>query len=244
MYESLSVRVYLGLPDQRFTRDGEYRRVSWGCPGYSMTVVFPSFDATFCQMVGICAFIKGDASFSSLPSDSEMVCSFRAHPGTDGKAFARLVWNPEIKHFHVDVAVRAWFGKTPPKAETSVATFRKTLALFEGFTVVAHHHASFIIPLKELPPTGGLIFVGHSGIRLSTGKTGIDLTGATLTFHRSHIRKIRWELVEDSGVLLNIDTKRRDLRVTDAYLTEALRLLDSAVATHILGRRANGKPVA
>lgn len=232
MHESLSVCA--SLPNRLFHARGKDGSVSLRRQELCMTIAFPSFDATFCQMVGICSFIGEAAHSSSLPSDDiEIFSSYRTHSGKDGKAFARLVWNPEIKHSHVDVALRAWFGKTPPRAKTNITTFRKTLAQFEGLTVSAHHHGAFVIPLTALPSNGGLIFVGNSGIRLSTGKTEIDLTGATLTFRRSHIRKIRWELIEDKGVSLNIDTKRRDLRVTETYLTEALKLLESAVAAYI-----------
>jgi hypothetical protein len=198
-----------------------------------MAIALPSFDNTSCQMVGMCSFIKESPS-SSLPSENiELFSSYKSHSGKDARAFARLVWDPEIKHLHVDVALRAWFGKTPPRADANIATLRETLGQFEGATVAAHQHGTFVIPLSALPSTGGLIFVGNDGMRLSTGKTEIDLTGATLTFRRSHIRKIRWELVEDKGVSLVIDAERRSLPVSKTCLTDTLKVLESAVATYI-----------
>lgn len=203
-----------------------------------MAIAFPTFEDTFCQMVGICSHIKEATATPSLPSDDiDIVSTYRAH---SGNALTRLVWNPASKHFHVDVALRAWFVKDPPRADTPIAKFRKTLAHFEGLTVAAYPHSYFIIPLSTLPLTGGLIFVGNSGIRLSTGRTEIELTGATLTFRRSGIHKIQWDLIEDREVLLNVDSKRQALTIGEDYLTEVLKVFNSAVSTYILGKKADG----
>jgi hypothetical protein len=205
-----------------------------------MAIVLPTFEDTFCQLMGLCSFVA-DTEVNRLPSDDiEIVTRYRAHSGT---AFARLVWEPDIRHFHVDAALPAAFGKKPPVVTTPNAKFREALARFEGLTVKANPHGTFIIPLNGLPVSGGLVFVGASGIRLNTGKTEIDLTGATLTFRRSNIRRIRWNLVKDK-VRLDVDAARLDLPITASYLTEALEMLDSAVATYILGTKAYGKSSA
>jgi len=205
-----------------------------------MAINLPAFEDTLCQMVGVCSEIEGAESASPLPSeDIEMVSSYRAH---SGKAMIRLIWNPSIGHFHVDAALHSWFVGKPPKADTTISKFRKALARFEGRVAAAYPHSYFVIPLGALPTTGGLIFVGNSGIKLSTEKAEIELTGATLTLRRSSINKIRWELDADKEeVLLRVDAKRRNFSIDDSYLTGALKNFDSAVATFILGKRTDDK---
>jgi hypothetical protein len=203
-----------------------------------MAMTLPSFeDAPLCQMVGICSGVKD--SGPQLPTDDlDIVSTYNAH---SGKALARLVWNPDSGHLHIDIALRSWFRKNPPKPDTPLKRFRQTLAHFNGLAVTGYYHGAFIIPVKSLPVTGGLVFVGNSGVSLTTGGTEIELTGATLTFRKSTINKIRWDLVEDKEVFLSIDARRRDLIIDGDYIATGLKTIDSAVAAYIFGKRADGK---
>jgi hypothetical protein len=202
-----------------------------------MAIILPTFEHTLCQMVGICSRITETASKRLPAEDIEMESRYRAAAGT---AFARLIWEPAARHLHVDVALRASFGKHPPSAKTPIATLRETLAQFEGLSAKADPHATFLIPLSGLPVTGGLVFVGNNRIKLSAGQTEIELTGATLTFRRSDIRRIRWNLLTE-GVRLRVDATQLNLVIAESYLTAALKGFDSAIATYILGKKDHVK---
>jgi len=204
-----------------------------------MAIILPTFEDTFCRMVGVC-FSKVPEGVPALvlPLDAiEMVSTYDAH---NGPALARLIWNPEARHFHVDVALRAAFGNNPPAAKTSIEDFLGKLELFKDLAAPAFPHGRFSVPLVSLPAAGGLIFVGNSAIRVDIGNAEVELTGATLTFRRSYIRKIRWTIIKDD-VRLDVDAKRRMTTVNDGYLLEALRSLNDAVATYVLGRNADGQ---
>lgn len=204
-----------------------------------MAILLPSFeDAPLCHMVGICSRVKEAEAKPHLPADEiDIVSTYNAH---SGKALARLVWNPNSGHLHIDIALRAWF-KNPPKSNTPLKKFRQILARFDGLAATGYQHGIFVIPVRSLPVAGGLVFVGNSGVKLNTGTTEIELTGATLTFRKALINKIQWDLVDDSEVFLAIDTKRRDLTIDNNFLADALRFLDTAVATYILGKKRDGK---
>lgn len=203
-----------------------------------MPISLPTFEDTMCQEVGVCSHLKDDAPTLILPSDNiDFVSSYKAKAG---KAFVHLVWNPKTKHCHVDVALHTAFAKSQPIVNTPITTLRKALAKFEGLTGSALTHGSFTIPLLRLPAVGGLIFVGNSAIKLSTGTADIELTGATLTFRRSEIRRIRWNLLKDK-VWLDVTARKAEFPITGTYLSETLRTFESAVATYILGKNIDGK---
>lgn len=197
-----------------------------------MTILLPTFEDSFCEMLGVCSSIV--EAPKPLPDQSVDITASYSKPE---KALVHLAWEPKSSHFHVDAALRTAFGKNPPKQDERLPVFRKLLASFEGASVKAILTGYFRIPLSSLPPAGGLIFTGNSAVRLRSGKSEIELTGANLSFRNADVSRIRWDIIKDV-VVLEVQA-RRDLRVGPDYLVDALRVLEAATATYILGKKAD-----
>jgi hypothetical protein len=204
-----------------------------------MAIALPQFEDSFCLMCGICSHFE-TASSSAVPLPEEDLDLTASYNSSLGKAMLHLVWERESKHLHLDAALRSAFGKRPPKVTTRLPAFQKALAQFEGITVRARLHGYFIVPLASLPPTGGLIFAGNSAIRLQSGKSEIEFTGATIRFHKAKIDRIKWDLVGEDNVALEVHANR-DLRVSDSLLTDAFETVNGAASRYILGKKTDDK---
>lgn len=187
-------------------------------------------------MLRVCSQVSKEFPVPSLPKDLDITASY----GTGaGRALARLIWDEGSRHLHSDFALRSAFAKDSiPKPDTSLPVYRKTLAAFRGAAVKAFVQGYFIIPLSSLPPTGGLIFAGSSGIKLRMKKTEIEVTGASLTFRNAAIGHIRWALKEDF-VILDVSADR-DLTINDHSLTDAFESMDTSISSYVLGKKADG----
>ena len=200
-----------------------------------MAITLPALEDSFCQAIGVCSHIRENEPIGQLPSDDlEIIASYRP---SSGRMLTHLVWNPGSRHLHVDVAHPSAFGEDPPETNERISTFRKILARFEGMRATASPHGSFMIPLTSLPPAGGLIFIRKN--RLNTGAE-IELTSATLTFRRAKIRRMRWSLLVDDKVWLDVAAARVELAVDENYLTNALETCNSAVASYVLRKKTDG----
>jgi hypothetical protein len=205
-----------------------------------MAIELPQFEDTFCQMISVCSRISPEFSGPLPLEDVDITASYGATPG---RALAHLLWDREHgRHLHLDFALRSAFGKAVPKTDTRLPEFRKRLAAFLGAPAQVHLHGYYLIPLSSLPPTGGLIFAGQSGIKLRVGKSEIELTGASLTFRNADINRIRWDFWRDQ-VILDIYADRT-IPINDAYLSEALHLLDSSISNYVLGKKPDDKTTA
>lgn len=205
-----------------------------------MAIELPQFEGTFCQMVSVCSRISSEFSGQLPQEDIEITAAYSA---SQGRALARLLWNREHgRHLHLDFALRSAFGKTAPKATGRLGDYREKLSAFNGAPAQVYLHGYYTIPLSSLPPSGGLIFTGQSGIKLKVGKSEIELTGASLTFRNADIDKLRWDFWNDL-VVLDVYADR-PMTISDDYLRDSLRLLDRSISNYVLGRKPDDKTTA
>lgn len=199
-----------------------------------MAITLPRFEDSFCKILSVCCRVTGD--HAGLPPDS---CDLAAAYKAAGEpALLHLIWEPnDHRHFHIDAALRHAFGDKPPKAHSRLGDVRKMLTTFEGVTVKAAIYAYFLVPLTSLPSTGGLIFTGSSAVRLRVKHSEVELTGAQLTFRHADIDRLRWDLVKDA-VILDLYASR-EWTVGPSLLVDAMGIMESAVASYILGRTSD-----
>lgn len=201
-----------------------------------MAIDLPRLDDTFCRMLRLCSRIPQEFSTASLAKELDVTASYGVGPG---RALARLTWDEVSSHLHTDFALKSAFAKdSVPKTNVRLSEYRKTLEVFRGAQVKAFVQGYFIVPLSSLPPTGGLIFAGSSGIKLRMKKTEIEVTGASLTFRNATIDQIRWGLIDDYVSLEGYAD--RTITIDDRYLTESFEIMDAAISSYVLGKKSDG----
>jgi len=193
-----------------------------------MAIRFPSLADTQCKSLTVCGELLTDdtATLQWLRHQKTM----QARYGRAGETgYVRIVFaggRARGRHFHVDVAQREYFGKSPPALTHKIADVRKAFEHLSEEKIRVGIEGVYYVAREQLPDPLHAIFA--AGGEMHSGEVSVRLTGATFAMSGAPIREIKlWtrEQQDEIGLVLsNIETS---LVINDTYLEDCLQIVDA-----------------
>jgi hypothetical protein len=199
-----------------------------------MPMRFPSFGESRCMVFTACGSLEINEpkilEAIAARKDAELVAPYSKG---NVKAFIRVgLGGVNSKHVHVDVARNELFKGEPPATTSTGREIQEILHVFLGQRISAVVFGQFLLGVTELPKRG-LIESTFYGTK--QGGTAIGVTGATIGISGDPIRKLEWRFVREGSTVLITVEATVETEVSENYLSEQLRLLDSGFRRFVLG---------
>lgn len=204
-----------------------------------MPIKLPDFQDTRCLAVGTCGALETDEKeflkTIAAMKDNIFVASYRIGKSP---AYVRIVLGGTSPKFvQIDVYKREAFGKVLPKVTHKRKDIEMILDKFMGKRISTSAFGRFILPVAELPE-GGLIRSTFFGTK--QGDLSITVSRAEFTIKGAPIRGLTWQFAE-KGASIRIDLDARvATKISQDYMIEQLRLLDSGFRLFVLGESSDG----
>ena len=203
-----------------------------------MNIVLPGFEKSLCRIVSVCGELIGFPG-TEPSSIEERTARFG---GTGRRAVVRafIHGNEDKKFLHVDIALRASFGKTKePKITHRKEEVLDTIRQASGADLDGSITAGFLTTLSALPEDGLVRALcrertaGEASIKMVSGE--YSLTGAPFS-------SIRWVLVgaksgDDRSIYIVVNRPLRT-KIGGRYIMDALETTETLFRSFLMEERS------
>jgi hypothetical protein len=148
------------------------------------------------------------------------------------KHYFRLLTGGKAKHFHLEVALASYFGKTgQPSMNSNPSEVQALAANVMGERIDLTVRAEFLLPFASLAESGPIRVLSAE---TQVGGSSIQLSAGVLTLKGSRIDEISWRKVGEEDVAVTLDVNLEST-ISKKYLITAQEMMDRFFTVLVLG---------